>query len=131
MSSRRVKYQAFVDEHFTKEKALGVKIKFLRCNTAGEEHLKELKKVCEKHGVTLEYTAPHTSQHNGVVEHRFFTDGSRMQSMMSEAGWTAEYQSKIVGRSKEYRVENSQRAKQVCRPMSRQISATMARKTVS
>ena len=38
----------------------------------------------------MEYTAPHTPQHNGVVERRFVTDRNRAMAMMTAANFSEE-----------------------------------------
>ena len=65
--------------------------KFLRCDDAGE-NTKQLADVCKKRGITIEHTAPHTPQHNGVVERAFVTLRQRAMAMMFTAKFTDEYQ---------------------------------------
>ena len=78
-----------------KLKASGKPVKFLRCDNAGE-HMSELRKICEgEYGIQLEYTAPHTPQHNGVVERMFSRDAKRALAMMISAAWTKEMQAKL------------------------------------
>jgi len=43
----------------------------------------------------LEYTAPHTPQHNGVVERMFSHDAKRALATMISAAWTKEMQAKL------------------------------------
>ncbi|KAI2511207.1 PIF1-like helicase [Fragilaria crotonensis] len=43
----------------------------------------------------MEYTAPHTPQHNGVVERMFARDANRALAMMLSAGWTKFLQGKL------------------------------------
>jgi transposase InsO family protein len=62
----------------------GYKIKKIRCDNAGE-HQTSLKKVCERHGADLEYTAPHTPQMNGVVERRIASTGWSTYTMLTGA----------------------------------------------
>ena len=76
-----------VEEILTSLKASNHPVQFLRCDNAGE-HQDKLQKICAKFGVTLEYTAPHTPQHNGVVERRFVTDRNRAMAMMLAARLT-------------------------------------------
>ena len=80
-----------VDSILTQLKAQNIEVKFLRCDNAGE-HQEPLQKVCTKQGVTLEYTAPNTPQHNGVVERRFVTDRDRAMAMMLAAKFTQKTQ---------------------------------------
>ena len=42
-------------------------VQFLQCDNAGE-NIAGLKAVCDSNGITMEFTAPHTPQMNGVVE---------------------------------------------------------------
>jgi transposase len=50
-------------------KGKGMPVKHLRCDNTGERQ-KKLKRICERHGVDIEYTPPHTPQMNGVAERR-------------------------------------------------------------
>ena len=50
-------------------KGLEYRVKYIRCDNAGE-HRGKLQKVCEKIGIELEYTALYTPQMHGVVERR-------------------------------------------------------------
>ena len=58
----------FVQSLITKIKGRRMKIRYLRCDNAGEH--KEVEKICEKEGITMEYTAPYTPQQNGRVERK-------------------------------------------------------------
>ena len=58
-----------VEEQVGYLKGLDHRVKYIRCDNAGE-HQGNLQKVCEKFGIELEYTAPYTPQMNGVVERR-------------------------------------------------------------
>jgi hypothetical protein len=69
----------------------GYMTKFVRCDDAGDNS-KQLKKACENQGVKMEYTAPHTPQHNGVVECGFVTVRQRALAMMLSVKFTDEYQ---------------------------------------
>ena len=62
-------------------------IKFIRCDNAGE-HSSEFKAVCVKHNIHMEFVAPSTPQHNGVVERAFTTDLWRLKAMMRQAKFT-------------------------------------------
>jgi hypothetical protein len=57
-----------------------IEIKALRCNNAGEN--KSAETLCQEEGlgITFEYTAPDTPQHNGRVERKFATLYGRMRS---------------------------------------------------
>jgi hypothetical protein len=46
-----------------------VSAKYLQLDNVGEWVW--LKPVCAKHGITMQFTAPHTPQHNAVVEQKF------------------------------------------------------------
>ena len=85
----------FLKDILDKLKASGKPVKYLRCDNAGE-HMSELRKICEgEYGIQLEYTAPHTPQHNGVVERMFSRDAKRALAMMISAAWTKEMQAKL------------------------------------
>ncbi len=70
---------------------LKYKTKFLRCDDAGE-NTKQLADVCNKCGITIDHTAPHTPQQNGVVQRAFVTLRQRAMAMMFTAKFTYEYQ---------------------------------------
>ena len=67
----------------------GYKVKFLRCDSAGENT--KFKADVEKDGlnVEFEFTAPRTPQHNGKVERKFATLYGRLRAMLDEAGLDA------------------------------------------
>ena len=69
----------------------GHKTKYVRCDDAGE-NTKQLRKVCENRGIKMEFTAPHTPQHNGAVERGFVIVRQRALAMMLSAKLTDEYQ---------------------------------------
>jgi hypothetical protein len=71
-----------------------VVVKYLRCDNAGE-NVKGLGEVCRDHGITLELTAPHTPQTNGVVERKFVTIRDRAQAMMLGAKLDDVFQGKL------------------------------------
>ena len=75
-------------------KAKGHTVSYLRCDNAGE-HQEKLQKICSQLGVQLEYVAPNTPQHNGVVERRFVTDRDRAMAMMTAANFTPQTQDKL------------------------------------
>ena len=75
----------------TKEKfyyfaGLKKKIKYFKCDNAKEYG--QIQRLCYKFGTTMEYTAPHTPQQNGIVERQFATDLRSAQSMMEAADLT-------------------------------------------
>ena len=61
-------------------------IEKIRCDNAGE-HQSEFQTVCSKHKITLEFMAPSTPKHNGVVEQVFATDLWRLKAMMRQANF--------------------------------------------
>jgi transposase InsO family protein len=67
-----------------KEKG-GKTVKYIRCDNAGEN--KSLENECLRQGlgITFEYTAPGTPQHNGRIERRFPTIYGRVRSTMNKA----------------------------------------------
>jgi hypothetical protein len=78
-----------------KLKSAGIQVKYVRCDNAGE-HISDLKKMCEgQYNIKMEYTAPHTPQHNGVVERMFARDANRALAMMLSAGLTKFLQGKL------------------------------------
>jgi hypothetical protein len=75
-------------------KGATIDVKYLRCDNAGE-NVKGLGEVCRDHGITLELTAPHTPQTNGVVERKFVTIRDRAQAMMLGAKLDDVFQGKL------------------------------------
>ena len=53
--------------------------------------------MCEEFGIQLEYTAPSTPQHNGLVERQFVTDLSRANAMMEAADFTQSIRNLLRG----------------------------------
>ena len=66
----------FVQELVTTINGLELKVKYLRCDNAGE-HQKELQQFCSEKGIILEYTTPHTPKTGG--QRRRFTYSGREQ----------------------------------------------------
>jgi transposase InsO family protein len=66
----------------------GKQVKFIRCDTAGENKI--LEATCKKKGlgIIFEFTAPGTPQQNGMVERAFATLYGSMRAMMKTAGLT-------------------------------------------
>jgi len=60
-----------IEAHIPKLRGEGKEVKFLRCDNAGKNQ--ELINLCARYGITIEFTAPHTPQQNGVVERMFVT----------------------------------------------------------
>jgi len=67
-------------------KTTSIAVKYIRCDNAGENQT--LKNQCNKEGlgITFEYTACSTPQHNGQIERMFQTLYGRIKSMVNEAG---------------------------------------------
>ena len=80
-----------IDELLVKLLGANYKIKFLRCDNAGE-NLESLRTICDKHGIQIEYTAPNTPQQNGMVERKFVTIRDRSCAAMISAKFNDEYQ---------------------------------------
>ena len=68
-------------------RAKDMKTLYLRCDNAGE-HLKDMEALCEEFAMSLELTAPHTPQQNGVVERRIVILKQRALAMMIVADLT-------------------------------------------
>src|SRR6056300_736434 len=66
----------------------GKKVKYIRYDGAGEN--KFLKALCdsEERGITFEFTARNTPQHNGRVERKFQTLFARTRAMLNAANFT-------------------------------------------
>ena len=73
----------------------GKKVKFLRCDNAGEHNV--LKAFCEKNNITLEMTTPNTPQQNGVVERSFATELNYIRAMLFQANFTPAMVSSLWG----------------------------------
>ena len=78
-----------VELHLDYLDGLGHKVEALRCDNAGE-HV-ELKNICNKRGIRLEYTAPYTPQQNGVIEKRIADDQRSCMAMLTSARLTNKY----------------------------------------
>jgi hypothetical protein len=70
-----------VELHLDYLNGLGHKVEALRCDNAGE-HV-ELKNICDKKGIRLEYTSPNTPQQNGVIEKRIADDQQSCMAMLT------------------------------------------------
>ena len=81
----------FVEELVTTINGLGMRVKYLRCDNAGE-HLQELIDYCREAGIILEYTAPNTPKQNGRVEKKIRIIWQRAMTMMNHANLTLESQ---------------------------------------
>jgi hypothetical protein len=71
----------------TTNKAKGFPAKVLRLDNAGEWVW--LKPVCAKHGgITMQFTSPHTPQHNAIVECKFPTIRNMAYACLQSSGMT-------------------------------------------
>ena len=61
--------------------------------------MSRLRLVCDKYGITMEYTAPNTPQQNGVVERKFVTIRDRSSAMTYNANWSATQEGKLWAES--------------------------------
>ena len=84
-----------VDEHVRYLHTCNHKVKFLRCDNAGE-HQEKLRAVCNKYSIELEYTAPHTPQMNGVCERQIAVNLRGTRAFLCASNFT-EKQEKIYG----------------------------------
>lgn len=82
-------------------KSKGCNRKYLCCDNAGG-NVKGLKKVAQKYGVEMEFTAPHTLKFNGVVERKFPVLMGKAKAMMHTANLTKNAKKNVVDRSSEY-----------------------------
>lgn len=73
----------------------GKKVKFIRCDNAGEHNA--LISYCEKSNINLEMTTPNTPQHNGVVERSFATELNYIRAMLFQANFTPAMISSLWG----------------------------------
>jgi hypothetical protein len=69
---RKNGYNDQLDALLYKNAKMGKPCRYLRCDNAGE-NVTLVKALCVKYNITLEMTAPHTPQTNGVVERSFVT----------------------------------------------------------
>ena len=65
-----------------------IQVKIIRRDHAGENKVLERESDKNVLGVTFEYTAPGTPQHDGVVERAFVTVMGRARALMNHAGFT-------------------------------------------
>ena len=73
----------------------GQPVKLLRCDNAGEHN--PLIQYCVRNNITLEMTAPNTSQQNGVVERSFATELNYIRAMLFQANFTPTMISSLWG----------------------------------
>ena len=84
----------FVREMIVLVKGLDLKVKFLRCDNAGE-HQTNLKELCIEHGFTMEFTAPNTPKQNGRAEKKIHVLWQRAMTQQSMANLSMESQEKF------------------------------------
>ena len=65
-----------------------IQVKIIKCDNAGENKVLEIESDKNELGIIFEYTAPGTTQQNGVVERAFVTVMGRARAMMNHAGFT-------------------------------------------
>ena len=70
---------------------MNYKVKFIRCDNAGENQTAEALCKQEGLGIIFEYTAPNTPQQNGRVERRFATLYGQVRSMLNGAHLNQEF----------------------------------------
>jgi len=75
--------------------AQNYKVKYLRCDNAGENKMTD--ELLKKKGihVEFEYTSPNTPQHNGKVERKFATLYGRIRAMLNAAGLDGNLRQKL------------------------------------
>ena len=86
----KVDFNDDLDEQFTKMKEAGFPCKFLRLDNAGE--WEALRPICAKHGITMEFTAPHTPQLNAKVEREFPTVRNMAYACLMSSGMSQRMQ---------------------------------------
>jgi hypothetical protein len=91
---KKSEFGEFVESVIDKAATDGHTVKYIRCDNAGE-NTKQLKEVCAKKGVTMEFTSPHTPQQNGVVERKFVTTRDMAYAVMLDARLTQGAQNKL------------------------------------
>jgi transposase InsO family protein len=92
--TKKNQVSVMLDTHLTYLHNHGYAIKYLRCDNAGE-HQKKLKKVCDSHGVEMEYTAPNTPQMNGVLERRIAVTARTTYAMLTGAKLNERYRMRL------------------------------------
>jgi transposase InsO family protein len=87
--------QVLIEHIMDLEAKEGVKVKYIRCDNAGENL--SLEKECKRRGlgITFEYTAPNTPQQNGKVERAFATLYGRVRAMLNQASLTSKMRGDI------------------------------------
>ena len=77
------KFQNFVK---MMENQTGKCVRTVHCDQGGEYTSHNWKNFCASKGITMEYTAPHTPEHNGVAEHRNLTLANSTRCMITHSG---------------------------------------------
>jgi hypothetical protein len=77
----------------------GMPVKQLRCENAGE-HQTKLIRVCERHGVNMEYTPPYTPQMNGVVERRIASTNRSTFTMLKGGKFNEKFSLRLRAEAK-------------------------------
>ena len=90
-SRNKNKMIEFVKELVQNLKGKEWRVKFIRCDNAGE-HMNKLKDLCLIEGITLEYTSPNTPQQNARCEKKIHIIWQRAMAMMVNAKLTIEAQ---------------------------------------
>ena len=93
-SATKTHMTEFVDKLVTQIKGRGLNVLYLRCDNAGE-HQTELRDLCVREGITIEYTAPYTPQQNGRAEKKIYVIWQRALTMMVHAKFTASTQNRF------------------------------------
>ena len=93
---RKSTLPTFIEDLLTLMTGREITIKYIRCDNAGE-HMTKLREICNKNGITLEYTAPRTPQQNGRVERKITIIWKRAMAMMVHARMKKEFQAKFWG----------------------------------
>ena len=84
----------FVTELITTINGLDYKVRYIRCDNAGE-HQSALQEICSERGIILEYTAPNTPQQNARAEKKIHIVWQRAMTMMVNANLTPDSQSEF------------------------------------
>ena len=88
----------FVRDLITMMKGLDLKVKYIRCDNAGE-HQSKLQNFCKEQGIVLEYTAPNSPKQNGRVEKKIHILWQRAMVQMVNARLSVESQNNFWAES--------------------------------
>lgn len=78
------------------EKESGYRLKCLRLDRGGEFTTNDIEDYCEKHGIRRKYSAPRTTQQNGVVERKNRKIKEMARTMLNEASLLDTYCKEVV-----------------------------------